>query len=247
MKGREVLIAIRQAIRFCLDIVLPPIDPFQEDEKKWKDICFLEAPCCAQCGFPFEYDVGEGVQCAACLVHPPRYSTARSAMVYDDASRPLVLAFKHGGKTDNLSKFAAQLRRVGRHSLADADYIIPVPLHTQRLIKRRYNQSALLARALAKITIVPFHSNLLHRVRATPSQGGQSAAGRKRNVQGAFSVPENGKAQIKGANIILVDDVMTTGATVEACASILLRSGAKRVDVLCLARVIRKDVQTESI
>jgi ComF family protein len=163
-------------------------------------------------------------------------------MIYDDASRPFILSFKHGGKTENLARFAAQLRRAGRGVLPEADYIIPVPLHTKRRVQRRYNQSALLARALAKITTVEFDPNLLRRVRHTLSQGGQSAKGRRRNVRGAFAVPDEAKPRLKGAQIVIVDDVMTTGATVEACASTLLRSGAKRVDILCLARVIRTDM-----
>jgi len=228
------------------DIVLPPRDPFRDsDESDWAKVSFLDEPCCAQCGFPFEYDMGEGLQCAGCLARPPRYSSARSAMIYDDASRPFILSFKHGGKTDNLARFAAQLRRAGRGFLPEADYIIPVPLHNKRRVQRRYNQSALLARALAKMTSAEFDPDLLRRVRNTLSQGGQSAKGRRRNVQGAFAVPDDAKLRLKGAHIVIVDDVMTTGATVEACASILLRSGARRVDILCLARVVRTDVQNK--
>lgn len=253
MDKSEVLSTVRNAakgvLRQGLDIVLPPRDPFRDsDESEWAKISFLDEPCCAQCGFPFEYDMGEGMQCAGCLARPPRYSSARSAMIYDEASRPFILSFKHGGKTDNLARFAAQLSRAGRGFLKDADYIIPVPLHNKRRIQRRYNQSALLARALAKITIAEFDPDLLRRTRHTMSQGGQSAKGRRRNVRGAFAVPIESKPRIAGAHIVIIDDVMTTGATVEACASILLRSGAKRVDVLCIARVVRTDInQKENI
>lgn len=250
MDKSEVLSTVRNAAkdvwRHGLDIVLPPRDPFRDsDESDWAKVSFLDEPCCAQCGFPFEYDMGEGLQCAGCLARPPRYSSARSAMIYDDASRPFILSFKHGGKTDNLARFAAQLRRAGRGFLPEADYIIPVPLHNKRRVQRRYNQSALLARALAKMTSAEFDPDLLRRVRNTLSQGGQSAKGRRRNVQGAFAVPDDAKLRLKGAHIVIVDDVMTTGATVEACASILLRSGARRVDILCLARVVRTDVQNK--
>jgi ComF family protein len=245
MDKREVLSAARNVAmrlgRQSVDIILPPQDPFKETESAWSGIKFLDAPWCAQCGLPFEYDMGEGALCGACVTNPPRYSTARAVMVYDDASRPLILSFKHGGKTQNLSRFAAQLRRVGREVLQKADFIIPVPLHKSRRIKRRYNQSVLLARALAKITDATFDPDILRRVKATPSQGGQSAAGRRRNVQGAFAVEDKAKTRLKDAHIILIDDVMTTGATVEACASRLFVTGAKRVDVLCLARVIRTE------
>lgn len=232
--------------RQVVDIILPPQDPFKDGETEWSEIKFLDAPCCSLCGFPFDYDMGEGALCGACITKPPRYSSARAAMIYDDASRPLILSFKHGGKTQNLSRFAAQLRRAGRDFLPKADFIVPVPLHKSRRVKRRYNQSVLLARALEKITNATFDPDILRRVKATPSQGGQSAAGRRRNVQGAFAVEEASKPRLKDAHIILIDDVMTTGATVETCASLLLRTGAKRVDVLCLARVIRTDtVQKE--
>lgn len=224
-----------------LDIIMPPYDPTQGGDENWTNVNFLDDPCCACCGFPFDYAVGEGALCASCLIKRPPYDSARAAMIYDDASRPLILSFKHGGKTENLSRFAAQLSRVGREVLPQADYIVAVPLHATRRIYRRYNQSVLLARAVAKITRVRFDPNILHRQRATPSQGGKSAAGRRRNVSGAFRVRKTSKARLKGKHIIVIDDVMTTGATVEACVSILLRSGAKRVDVLCLARVIKEN------
>lgn len=242
MDKREVFRAVRNAANWGLDIVLPPQDPFKDRDSEWAKVSFLDEPCCVTCGFPFEYDVGEGSLCAGCLTKPPRYNSARAAMIYDEASRPLILSFKHGGKTEHLSKFAAQLSRAGRRFLAEADYIVPVPLHKSRRIERRYNQSALLGRALAKISVAKFDPDILRRTRATPTQGGQSAAGRRRNVQGAFAVVDKAKPRIAGAHIVVLDDVMTTGATVEACASILLRSGAKRVDILCLARVIKTDM-----
>jgi len=243
MGKREVFRAVqyvtRGVARAGLDIVLPPQDPFTKSDQDWEDIQYLDEPCCAVCGFPFEYAVGEGALCAGCLAKPPRFTSARAAFVYNDASRDLVLSFKHGGRTENLSRFAAQLRRAGRRFLPQADFIVPVPLHRSRRVKRRYNQSTLLGRALSHITNASFEPDSLRRIRATASQGGQSAAGRKRNVQGAFSVSEAAKERVSGANIVLIDDVMTTGATLDACASVLLRSGANRVDALCLARVIR--------
>lgn len=254
MGKREVFSTVKSVTRnFArggLDIVLPPQDPFRREDKAWEDIHYLDAPCCATCGFPFEYAVGDGALCAGCLARPPRYTSARAALAYNDASRDIILSFKHGGRTENLSLFAAQLRRAGRGSLPEADLIVPVPLHRTRRVKRRYNQSTLLGRALSKITKPSFDPDSLRRIRATKSQGGQSAAGRKRNVQGAFAVRDEAKDRVKGANIVLIDDVMTTGATLDACASVLLRSGAKRVDALCLARVIRdqqgqKDLQNK--
>lgn len=237
----EVLRVGRTVMSAMLDVIMPPFDPSQSGENIWGDVKFLDEPCCACCGFPFDYAVGEGALCAPCLIKKPPYESARAAMVYDDASRPLILSFKHGGKTENLSRFAAQLSRVGREFLVDADYIVPVPLHSTRRIHRRYNQSVLLARSLSKMTNVSFDPDILYRQKATPSQGGKTAAGRRRNVLGAFNIREASKDRLCGKHIIVIDDVMTTGATVEACASILLRSGAKRVDVLCLARVIKEN------
>lgn len=149
----------------------------------------------------------------------------------------MVLAFKHGGHTDRLATFAAQMHRAGRTALAHADVIIPVPLHRTRLMKRRYNQSALLARALSKRCGIPMDVQCLLRGRRTPSQGGLSAQGRRRNVQGAFTVADADR--VAGQRIVLIDDVMTTGATLNACARSLKRAGATRVDAVCLARVVK--------
>lgn len=223
--------------RLVVDIVLPPTD----DTDIFDTLTFLDDPCCASCGYPFAHQMtgisAFDLQCASCLARRPAYATARSALQYDDASRKLVLAFKHGGHTDRLQNFAAQMHRAGRTALSHADAIIPVPLHRTRLIKRRYNQSALLARALSKRCGVPMDAHCLLRVKRTPSQGGLSAKGRYRNVRGAFTVQSSEK--IKGKRLVLIDDVMTTGATLNACARTLKRAGAARVDAVCLARVVK--------
>lgn len=220
-----------------INMVLPPTD----DTDLFSDLSFIDDPCCASCGFPFDHEVtglsAFDLTCGACLARRPAYATARSALRYDDASRPLILGFKHGGHTDRLKSFAAQMHRAGRVALSHADLLIPVPLHSTRLIKRRFNQSALLARALSERSGVPMDADLLLRVKATPTQGGLSAAGRRRNVQGAFRVtfPD----RIKGKRLVLIDDVMTTGATLESCTRTLKRAGASRVDAVCLARVVK--------
>ncbi|MEM7727861.1 MAG: ComF family protein [Pseudomonadota bacterium] len=226
--------------RLVVDTVLPPTD----NTALFPTLTFLDEPCCAACGFPFEHEMtGLGgisafdLLCAACLARRPAYATARSALVYDDASRPIILAFKHGGHTDRLHMFAAQMHRAGRTALSHADALVPVPLHGMRLARRRFNQSALLARALSRRCGVPMEAHALLRARRTPSQGGLSAAGRRRNVQGAFDVAR--PDAVRGKRLVLVDDVMTTGATLEACARTLKRAGAARVDALCLARVVK--------
>jgi len=170
-------------------------------------------------------------------VRRPAYDHARAPMAYDDGSRALILSFKHGGRTEGLASFAAQMRRAGRDFLPEADLLVPVPLHPTRLIKRRYNQATLLARALAKITPARFAPDILFRSRRTDSQGGFNARARVENVRGAFSVKQS--EPIRGRRIVLIDDVFTTGATLESCARTLKRAGAAQVDGICLARVAK--------
>ena len=225
-----------------IDTLLPPqellgLDADPIAKRMWADVTFLDAPWCEACGFPFEYAVQGGSLCARCSVKRPAFNRARAAMAYDDGSRALILSFKHGGRTEGLASFAAQMRRAGRDILTDADLLIPVPLHPTRLIKRRYNQAALLSRALAKITPAGFAPDILFRTRRTDSQGGFNARARAKNVRGAFSVKHPDK--IQGRNLVLIDDVLTTGATLEACARTLKKAGAARVDGICLARVAK--------
>jgi ComF family protein len=158
---------------------------------------------------------------------------------YDEASKELILRFKHADRTGSAPAFAAWLQRAGAELLAEADVLAPVPLHWSRLLARRYNQAALLARELARLTGKPAIQDLLVRRRRTPSQGGLGAAGRERNVSGAFHVHPRHAARIKGQRVLLIDDVLTTGATVSACSRTLRRGGATAVDVLTLARVVR--------
>ena len=225
-----------------IDTLLPPqellgLDADPIAKRMWADVTFLDAPWCEACGFPFEYAVQGGSLCGRCSVRRPAFDRARAAMAYDDGSRALILSFKHGGRTEGLASFAAQMRRAGRDILTDADVLIPVPLHPTRLIKRRYNQAAILARALAKITPARFEPDILFRTRRTDSQGGFNARARAKNVRGAFSVKQADRT--KGRNVVLIDDVLTTGATLEACARTLKKAGAARVDGICLARVAK--------
>lgn len=220
-----------------VNIILPPTD----DTAVFTDLNFIDDPCCMTCGFPFEHEMSGlsafDLLCAACLARRPAYDTARSAFRYDDASRPLILGFKHGGYTDRLDMFAAQMHRAGRTALAHADVLIPVPLHSRRLFRRRFNQSALLAKALSKRCGVTMDAHSLLRTKATPTQGGLSAKGRRRNVQGAFKVMD--ADAVRGKRVVLVDDVLTTGATLESCTRTLKRAGAVRIDAVCLARVVK--------
>lgn len=222
-----------------IDTILPPLGLFPglDPQLGWADVTFIDDPCCAACGFPFEFDMGRGALCGRCTAKRPRYASARSAFVYNDASRSMVLAFKHGGRTEALSMFARQMNRAGRDALGHADVLIPVPLHYSRLTRRRYNQSAILAGAIAKISRLPVDTHSLRRARATKTQGGLSYSGRRRNVSGAFQVSP--KATVRGKTVVLIDDVFTTGATIEACTKCLYKGGAKTVHALTLARVVK--------
>jgi ComF family protein len=203
----------------------------------WRGITFLGAPCCAQCGYPFDFDVGADGLCGACLAAPPLFDRARAAMRYDDASRALVLALKHGDRLHLAPPLARWMRHAGAALLAEADLQVPVPLHWTRLFARRYNQAAVLAQAIAKAGGPPVLADCLIRRRRTPSQANKNASARRRNVAGAFAVRD--ADTVRGKRVVVIDDVLTTGATVEECARALKRAGAVRIDVLTLARVVR--------
>lgn len=203
----------------------------------WTGLTFVAPPFCACCGLPFEYEAQAGVLCGACLAEPPPFARARAVLVYDDGSRPLVLSFKHGDRIHAAGAYAAWLARAGRELLEDSDLLVPVPLHRLRLFRRRYNQAALLTQALAKQTGVATIPDALVRQRATPTQGGLGRSERHRNVKGAFRL--RGGLSVAGRRVTLVDDVLTTGATLAECARVLTKAGAARVDVLTLARVVK--------
>ncbi len=195
---------------------------------------FVAPPLCAVCGTPFEGpSAGDGALCGACIAAPPVYARARAVFLYDEASRGLVLKLKHGDRTDAAIHLARWMQRSGAGLLSACDVMVPVPLHRWRLLLRTYNQAALLANALGRLTGKAVAVDALRRVKATPSQGGLSRAARARNVGGAFAA----KGEVAGKRVLLIDDVFTTGATAEACGRALLDAGAAAVDVLVLARV----------
>ncbi len=206
----------------------------------WTRLQFLDGAACAVCGLPFDVDPGQKTLCGPCTARLPHFDMARAILNYDDASRGLILALKYADRLDLAPPFARWLNRTGRELVSEADILVPVPLHPFRLWRRRYNQAAELARWLGQHANKPVESLLLLRRRSTPSQGAMpSARARRRNVAGAFAVPPRRRSEIRGRTILLIDDVLTTGATANACARTLKRAGAAKVCVLALARVVR--------
>ena len=246
--ANAVLRKARQVLSTVADVVWPPLSPLSGDEvgragalsaADWSRVTFIDAPQCACCGVPFPYPVGEGAVCGVCAARAPAYDAARAAFVYDEESRRLVLGLKHGGRTDMLAAFGRWMARAGGARLTQADMIVPVPLHPRRLRQRRFNQSLLLAQALSRASGLVVQPHILRRRRATASQGGRSAKGRARNVAGAFDTRASTREALRGARVVLVDDVHTTGATLEACARALKRAGAADVTAITLARVVK--------
>ncbi|MDZ4373730.1 MAG: ComF family protein [Phenylobacterium sp.] len=231
------------AWRGALDMLFPPqaLDGGPRpmaggySPEAWTRIRFLDGPVCDGCGVPFEYD--PGVRCAACQRKPRAFDAARAACLYDECSRDPILKLKHADRVDLAPMLARWISRAAADLIDEADAIAPVPLHPLRLLGRRYNQAAEIARPLAAMTGTPYLPDALVRRRATASQGGKSGSGRRRNVAGAFETPARRRPQVEGLRILLVDDVLTTGATAEGCARALKAAGAARVDLAVVARV----------
>ncbi len=205
----------------------------------WSRLQFIDDPVCARCGAPFSHEIGDGAECAKCVADPPDFDSARAAVVYDDASHGLIVSFKHADRTDLAPLFATWLVRAGRPFWNSDAVLTPAPLHRGRLFARRYNQAALLAAAVARATGLGFDPLALERTRATPPQKNLSAEARRRNVAGAIDVRKSHHDAVCGRRFVIVDDVLTTGATLSACARALKRRGAARVDALALARVVK--------
>lgn len=204
----------------------------------WSRLSFIAEPLCVRCGTPHAYALVDAADhcCPECAVSPPTFSRARAALTYDEVSKPLVLGFKHADRLEAAGAFAAWMLRAGGELLRDADVIVPTPLHRRRLFFRRFNQAAALALALGALTGRRVAVDALTRRRATPSQGRMGRKERRRNVQGAVSASKSGAETVRGRRVLLVDDVLTTGATASECARALLAAGATAVDVLTLAR-----------
>jgi ComF family protein len=238
--------ALRATLGFAVDVALPRLCPACREPVGdaglcaacWSKLSFIARPYCERLGIPFAFDGGSGLLSMEAIADPPAYQRARAAVRYDDLARKLVHAFKYGDRLDLAPTLGRWMTSAGRELLDEADALVPVPLHWRRLWTRRFNQSALLSEVTGKTAAKPVAHNALKRVKATPQQVGLSQAERAANVQGAFRVPDDGKAHVTGRKLVLIDDVLTSGATVDACARALLRAGAANVDVLVFARVV---------
>ena len=238
---------LRHAAAAAVDFALPPRCPscglivpaphsFCFD--CWKGLAFLTEPCCVRCGLPFAYGSDEEAECGKCLADPPPFDRLRAAVGYGDVARSVALKLKYSGRPGVAETLARFMRR---QLVAGEDAVlVPVPLHRWRIWKRGYNQAALIATALSRSSGVPAHLDLLRRTRATPPLKGMNRRERAQAVRGAFALGEGGRDAVRGRTMILIDDVFTSGATACACARLLRRAGAARVEILCWARVLHE-------
>src|SRR3954469_21744522 len=234
------------AAQLALDIALPTLcvacrEPVHGEgvcAQCWAKLSFIAPPLCPRLGIPFVYDPGPGLLSMEAISDPPAYGRARAAVHYDDVARTLVHALKYQDRTDLAPAMGRWMAHAGRELIGEADVLVPVPLHWRRGWSRRYNQSGALARVIERQTGVKLVSEALRRVRPTQQQIGLSRAQRASNVQGAFKVSADRSAEIAGRRVVLIDDVLTSGATTDACARALLRAKAAQVDVLVFARVV---------
>lgn len=237
---------MKPLLRWILDSVLPPscllcAEPVEADGQFclscFNRINFITPPFCTCCGVPFSFvQPGEGGQyCTQCLDSPPAFHAARAALRYDKAARQVILPLKYSDKTETILGLARLIQRAGSDIFSTATVLMPVPLYPARLRQRRYNQAALLAKALARLTGLPVQLDTLRRSRATKALEGLSAKARHEELTDAFSLRPG--ATVQGQHVVLVDDVMTTGATAHYCAVALRGAGAARVDVVTIARV----------
>ncbi|MDQ0510469.1 ComF family protein [Ancylobacter amanitiformis] len=242
----------RMWARGLVDLALPPVcmacraavgEPGCLCAPCWSRMRFIERPYCDRLGIPLTHEYrtfgpAGPVVSEAAFAHPPAYGRARAVATFGDVSRDMIHALKYADRLDIAAPMARMMARAGEDILADAGALVPVPLHPLRLWKRRFNQSMLLARGVAGVSGVPVRAGWLRRARATTPQVGLDRSARAQNVAGAFTVPEAMRAEVRGRRLVLVDDVLTTGATIDACAKALMRAGAQRVDVLVFARVV---------
>jgi predicted amidophosphoribosyltransferase len=204
----------------------------------WRDTWFIHGTCCDSCGMPL-MGAGDDLQCDDCMVIARPWEKGRAALVYKDMGRRLALGLKHGDRLDLVPSLAAWMAHAGRDFISPDSLLVPVPLHWTRLFKRRYNQAAELAKGVARGTGADVCGDALHRPKRTKALDGHTRDARFAALQGAIVPHLRRGALMKGRDVVLVDDVMTSGATFAACAEAALAAGAQSVCVLALARVVK--------
>src|SRR5262245_52333380 len=242
-RGSGLGSALARALAACGDLIVPPCCVLCRTRLEghhllcgacWREVQFIRQPLCDVLGIPLPFDTGERTVSAAALARPPAYDRARAVAHFSGGMRTLIHQLKYADQHDGRALFGRWLAEAGRELLPGVDVIVPVPLTRWRLLSRRFNQAAILAQELSRRTGLATDPLLLQRTRFTTSQVGLTHDQRRRNVAGAFAVPGGRRHRVVGRNVLLVDDVITTGATAEACARALKRAGAARVDVLVL-------------
>jgi len=255
MKAQPSLSAFRsvsgfgaRAAKAVIGLIYPPgciacqaatVEPHGLCAACWSGIRFIERPFCERLGTPFQVDLGQPLLSPAAIADPPVFGRARAVAEYDGTASLLVHRLKYNDRLELARALGTMMTRAGAELLAEADVIVPVPLHRWRLWRRRFNQAMVLAKVVSTESGVPCDPSLLHRVKRTRRQVGLTKAQRQENLQGAFRVPPEPRARLKGKRVLLVDDVLTTGSTANAAARALLRGGAASVDVLAFARVVQ--------
>ena len=252
MRADDLVRSVKGAAKAALDLLLPPTCPISGERvaapgllsaSGWSQLQFIDDPACASCGAPFGAEEGADSVCGACSAEPPAFDRARAAVVYGEASHRLIVAFKHSDRTELLPLLARLLARAGAGVDWRGALIVPCPLHPLRLIQRRYNQAAILAQGLhaglAEAHGAGLGVDALRRIKPTPPQQRLGAEARRRNVAGAFAASDAWKPRLNGRHVVLIDDVLTTGATLSACARALKKAGAAQVEALVVARALR--------
>ena len=247
----RICAGITRSANLCVNLLVPPrcVNCGQLSAHQsavcaicWNEMRFIERPFCEILGSPFSIELGKGTISIQAIADPPPFGRLRAALLYDDIAARLISRLKFSDRNDLAPFIANAMARAGRELLVDADIIIPLPLHWRRMHQRRFNQCAELARIIAKKTKsgkkpLPVKPMVLKRIRNTRQQIGLTQEARRRNVSGAFTVPPHMRPQLVGKNVLLVDDVYTTGASVKSATKALIRGGANNVDILAFAKV----------
>ncbi len=230
-----------------LDFLLPPACPLCQAPLAeidqlcvacWQQVKFIQPPLCQITGRPMQTDLGEETISLEALANPPAYHKARSAFIYTGSGAALIRRMKFADHPEIAILLARMMMSAGAALLDETDYILPVPIHPRRLLHRRFNQSAEICRAMEKAGTKPILYDGLRRIRPTPQQIGLSRRQRQTNLRGAFSVQDETRSRLKGKHVLLIDDVITTGTTIEQCTKTLLKAGVARVNVLTAAQVV---------